>query len=180
MGKLTEFRNSQLKLLEDNQNLSTGDVTSMNVTILNGGVLHNVVPAVMECTVDCRIAINTNPVELENMIRTWCKDAGEGVEVFFPVQEKAVKPTELNSSNKYWKSMESALDAMKVQVKPTIFYAITDSRFLRSLGIPCFGISPLEKTPVLLHDHNEYVSVETYLKGIEFYKTIINNLADLD
>lgn len=180
MGKLTEFRDSQVRLLESNPNLSTGDVTSMNVTILKGGVLQNVVPAVIECSVDCRVSINIDPVKLETMIRSWCKEAGKGAEVYFSVQETKVTPTKLDSSNKYWESMKSALIAEGVQVKPTIFYAITDSRYLRSLGIPCFGFSPLAQTPVLLHDHNEYVTVETYLKGIEVYKQIIMNLADLD
>ncbi len=36
----------------------------------------------------------------------------------------------------------------------------TDSRYLRQVGIPAFGFSPINRTPILLHDHNEFLSAK--------------------
>lgn len=40
-------------------------------------------------------------------------------------------------------------------LKPQLFPAATDSRFLRQLGVPALGFSPMNNTPVLLHDNDE-------------------------
>jgi len=61
-------------------------------------------------------------------------------------------------------------------VEREIFPAATDSRFLRLLGIRALGFSPMPNTPVLLHEHNEALSIDTYLKGIDIYCTIIRQL----
>lgn len=55
----------------------------------------------------------------------------------------------------------------------------TDSRYLRSVGIPAIGFSPMSNTPVLLHDHDEYLHADVYLKGIEIYKKILEKVANI-
>lgn len=55
----------------------------------------------------------------------------------------------------------------------------TDSRYLRSVGIPAIGFSPMNNTPVLLHDHDEYLHADVYLKGIEIYKKILEKVANI-
>lgn len=57
-----------------------------------------------------------------------------------------------------------------------IFPGATDSRFLRALGIPAYGISPFRNLPTLLHDHDEYIGVEQYLEGIAVYEHLIAEL----
>ena len=64
---------------------------------------------------------------------------------------------------------------LKLDVR--IFPGGTDGRFFRSIGLPVFGFSPINNTPVLLHDHNEYLDAKVFLKGIEIYKKIIHDLA---
>jgi hypothetical protein len=41
----------------------------------------------------------------------------------------------------------------------------TDSRYLRGVGIPAFGFSPMFETPILLHDNDERLAVKVFLKG---------------
>lgn len=36
----------------------------------------------------------------------------------------------------------------------------------------------MNNTPVLLHDNDEFLKAETYLRGIEYYKTIISDVAN--
>lgn len=46
-------------------------------------------------------------------------------------------------------------------------------------NIPAIGFSPMNNVPVLLHDHDEYLSADTYLTGIQIYKKIISNIANV-
>lgn len=67
-----------------------------------------------------------------------------------------------------------------VEVEPEIFPASTDSRFLRELGIPALGFSPMRNTPILLHDHNEYIDERVFLEGIGVYEHLITALASAE
>lgn len=53
--KLYEFRKAEVKKLESDPNLGEGGVSSVNLTILNGGVLNNVVPVTFTATFDIRL-----------------------------------------------------------------------------------------------------------------------------
>lgn len=46
-------------------------------------------------------------------------------------------------------------------------------------GCPAIGFSPMNNTPVLLHDHNEFLNKDVFLKGIDIYAAIIADLADV-
>lgn len=37
----------------------------------------------------------------------------------------------------------------------------------------------MNNTPVLLHDHDEYLQADIFLRGIRIYKQIIRNLASV-
>ena len=63
-------------------------------------------------------------------------------------------------------------------MKPEIFPAATDSRYIRALGVPCFGFSPMHNSPVLLHEHNEYLSREVFLEGIGVYEKLLAFMAN--
>ena len=65
-----------------------------------------------------------------------------------------------------------------IKTKTQVFPGGTDSRYIRSVGIPAIGFSPMINTPVLLHDHDEYLQADVFLEGIEIYKKIISKLAD--
>lgn len=67
-----------------------------------------------------------------------------------------------------------------VDVEPEIFPASTDSRFIRELGIPALGFSPMRNTPILLHDHNEYIDQSVFLDGIGVYERLIKELASTE
>lgn len=59
-----------------------------------------------------------------------------------------------------------------------VFPGATDSRYVRHVGIPALGFSPINNTPLLLHDHDEFLRADTYLNGIEVYKKLIPAVAN--
>lgn len=107
-----KFRQSQSQKLAENPSLDVGDVTSLNLTQISGGVQSNVVPPVLEALFDIRIAITQDVGDLEKQIRDWCEEAGGGVELHFELKCPFVEPTKIDHSNPYWMALKKSLDEM--------------------------------------------------------------------
>jgi len=78
--------------------------------------------------------------------------------------------------NRYWGVMESTFKRLDLKTAPEVFPAATDGRHLRYFGIPVIGFSPISNTPILLHDHNEFLNAKVFLRGIDVYVDIIDDL----
>jgi aminoacylase len=75
-----------------------------------------------------------------------------------PLRDYMGRPlvTPTNDSNPWWSVFKQAITAVGGKLaKPEILASTTDARYLRQLGIPALGFSPMTNTPILLHDHNE-------------------------
>lgn len=64
-----------------------------------------------------------------------------------------------------------------VAVTPEVFPAATDSRFLRALGVKAFGFSPMRRSAILLHEHDEYIERSVFLEGCNVYLSVIRALS---
>ena len=56
------------------------------------------------------------------------------------------------------------------------------SKFLansQQVGIPAIGFSPMNNTPILLHDHDEFLNETVFLRGIDIFVDIVANIADV-
>ncbi|KAI0494859.1 hypothetical protein KFK09_025005 [Dendrobium nobile] len=90
-----------------------------------------------------------------------------------------VTPT--NASNPWWSIFKQAISASGGKLgKPEILSSTTDARFMRQMGIPTLGFSPMANTPVLLHDHNEFLKDTVFLNGIKVYENLISALSSFD
>lgn len=70
MNKFSEFRKKETKRLEDSKGaLTIGDVTTVNLTIVEGGVQSNVIPALITATYDIRLAQDHKQDEFEATVR---------------------------------------------------------------------------------------------------------------
>jgi aminoacylase len=163
-------------------------VTTLNVTMLRSGVSLdggrtyslNVVPTLAEAGFDVRISPQLATATFRAMLDEWC--AEEGLSWSFApwvdtLEEHYVTDT-APSETPLFNIMEAALTAATgARVEREIFPAGTDSQFLRAIGVPAVGFSPLPGTPILLHEHNEALSVATFLTGITTYARVIEELA---
>ncbi|XP_063610037.1 aminoacylase-1B-like [Penaeus indicus] len=173
------FREQELRRLEADPSLTLGDVTTINLTKLEGGVQFNVVPAELSVGFDVRIP----PGEIEvfqERLDGWCKEAGGGITCEFgqKVMEKAVTCVE-DGRNPWWDAFSSACKKMDVVLEKEIFPASTDMKYIRKLGISALGFSPMNNTPILLHDHNEFLNERVFLRGVDIYTEVIPALANL-
>ena len=41
------------------------------------------------------------------------------------------------------------------------------------------GFSPMNRTPILLHDHNEFLNEQVFLSGIDVYQRLILALSSV-
>ncbi|XP_063932219.1 aminoacylase-1-like [Zophobas morio] len=179
LKKVYEFRNEQVQILKDNPDWITADVTTINLTKITGGVQTNVIPPEFVLSFDCRIPPKGIDFEKwEKTINQWCKEAGKGVWVEFDHKESPIPPTKLDNSNIYWVAFKKATDKMGLTLKIEICGGATDACYVRDVGIPAIGFSPMNNTPILLHSHDEYLNVDTFLKGIEIYCEILTSMGN--
>lgn len=163
-----------------------GDVTTLNLTMLKGGVTQNegktyelnVIPTEAEAGFDVRISPNMKPEEFHVMLDKWCE--AEGVSWRFAEWTSPLHDHYLTSldreKNVWWGIFLDACKKMNINLDPQIFPAGTDSRFLRKLGIPVLGFSPMKNSEILLHEHNEMLHRDVFLEGIDVYVNLFTDL----
>lgn len=179
IDKFSDFRAGEKKKLETNSSLTIGDVTTVNITTLKGGVQTNVIPEEFVIGVDSRIPVTVDLNEWESTISNWCKESGRDVWIEFERKNSAIPVTKLDDTNIYWTCFQDTLKDLGLSMKLEIFPAGTDSRFLRELGIPAIGFSPINNTPILLHDHDEFLNSNIFLRGIEIYCNLLTKIANI-
>lgn len=68
LNKMMQLREHEAQKLKDNPKLTQGDVTTVNLTMLEGGLQSNVVPNVMTITFDIRLAIDVDHDEFDEQV----------------------------------------------------------------------------------------------------------------
>lgn len=68
LDRMMDYRAEQVQKLENNPEFTIGDVTTVNLTILSGGVQSNVVPSSLTALFDCRLAVDVDHDAFERMV----------------------------------------------------------------------------------------------------------------
>lgn len=146
----------------------------------------NIVPSEFKATFDIRITPKTAIEEFEEKLKKWIIDAedGEAGSITYECKEweknKGFALTSINEKNNvWWKQFLISCQELNIKTSTEIFPAATDSRFLREKGIPAFGFTPLNNTPILLHDHNEFVNEAVFERGVDILYKIVLDMANL-
>ncbi|KAL4303599.1 hypothetical protein GQ457_10G019260 [Hibiscus cannabinus] len=182
---IRRFRASQFDLIKAGLK-SEGDVISVNMASLKAGTpsptgfVMNLQPSEAEAGFDIRVPPTANVESLEKRLAEEWAPASRNMSFEFKQKGTTVDYlgrsliTATDSSNPWWTLLEEAIKKANGKVgKPEIFPASTDVRYFRQVGLPAIGFSPMANTPVLLHDHNEFLNQAEYLKGIDVYVSII-------
>ncbi|KAH9634483.1 hypothetical protein HF086_005476 [Spodoptera exigua] len=120
-------------------------------------------------------SININMFDVDS----WLRETGNGTELSYIRHEKVSLPTVLDDSNQYWVTLRNTLNNMGITVRSMVCPATSDIMNLRNLGIPALGFTAKSNTISRIHAKNEYINVETFLRGIEIYTELIKNLGNL-
>ncbi|KAL4160615.1 hypothetical protein PRNP1_001179 [Phytophthora ramorum] len=193
-NKALAFRAEQEALLSadsgckhgDIKKRNLGDVTTVNLNMLQSGVSQdggkthalNVIPTEAVAGFDVRISPNMDLKKFKTMLDEWCSAEGLSWEFVSwwknPLHEHYT--TSVDDDNIWWRLFKEGCEEVGVPVETEVFPAATDSRFLRQLGIPALGFSPMNKTEILLHEHNERLHKDTFLRGIDVYETLFRRM----
>ena len=183
LQSLYSYRQTQLdKLNSGGSCISLGEVSTVNLTMARGGLAYNVVPPDFHLTVDFRLATDVQIEEFEAMLDSWVTEAGPGVTWRYCFPDSVLKEhsqTQLDrNQNEFWDAFLKTTETLGIEIEVRTFPAATDSRNLRLHGLRCIGFSPINKTPILLHDHNEFLNKDIFLKGIDIYKSLITAMGN--
>lgn len=69
IDRMMDLREQEVQKLENNPDLTIGDVTTINLTVIKGGVQSNVVPPMLTIGFDVRLAIDQDHNEFEAKVR---------------------------------------------------------------------------------------------------------------
>lgn len=111
INKFMSWREGE-KLRMKSGNLNPGDVTSINLTLMNGGCQVNIVPPELTVGFDVRLSIEVDDSIMFKTITKWCEEAGEGVTVEFINKDPRIQPTKINEENPWWVSFKNECDKM--------------------------------------------------------------------
>ncbi|XP_062099155.1 uncharacterized protein LOC133805071 [Humulus lupulus] len=189
MEIMSRFRESQFDEVKAGR-ASNSEVISVNPVYLKSGIpsptgfVMNMQPSEAEAGFDLRMPPTADPDLIKKRIaEEWApavRNMTYEIREKGPIRDSHGRPlmTLTNDSNPWWPVFKEAIAAVGGKLsKPEILSSTTDARYLRQLGVPVVGFSPMINTPILLHDHNEFLKDTVYLRGIEVYESIISTLS---
>ncbi|KAE8077432.1 hypothetical protein FH972_015997 [Carpinus fangiana] len=189
---ISRFRDSRFDVVKAGE-AANSEVISVNPVYVKAGIPYpngfvmNVQPSEAEAGFDVRMTPTADPDLMRRIIAEEWAPAWRNMTYKItekgPLRDYTGRPlvTPTNDSNPWWSVFKQAITAVGGKLaKPEILASTTDARYLRQLGIPALGFSPMTNTPILLHDHNEFLKDTVYLKGIEVYESIISSLSSFE
>lgn len=161
------------------QGAYVGDLVTINLTQIEGGVQVNVIPDSLTVYFDIRIPPTLDHDAFDDMIRKWCTEAGEDVTFEYIRHNAPVKITKIDESNQFWTALLCAVKEMGYDVLCNVCPGTTDARFVRQQGIPVINFSPILNSPVLLHAHDERIHVDVFRQGIDIMEKVVEAVANI-
>ncbi|KAL3641766.1 hypothetical protein CASFOL_012581 [Castilleja foliolosa] len=187
-----KFRENNFDLVKAGLAMNS-EVISVNPVFLKAGIpsasgfAMNMQPSEAEAGFDVRLPPTVEPELMKRrIVEEWApawRNMTYEITEKGPLRDYTGRPllTATNDSNPWWPVFKRAVEAAGGKLaRPEILSSTTDARFMRQLGIPTFGFSPMKNTPILLHDHNEFLPSSVYLEGIKVYEHIIRSLSSFD
>jgi aminoacylase len=171
LGHLVQLREQNLKKMQDGD-LRLGNVTTVNINMVKLGMFGedgkswqtNIIPPEAKAAIDIRIDPSVDLPTFQRQLLEWAADSG--VKVSYLSGAPLSNPmTSIAQESHYWAAFSHVLTDLKIKFETAIFPAATDSRFFRFKGVPAIGFSPMANTPVLLHDHDEFLNEQVRSEG---------------
>jgi acetylornithine deacetylase/succinyl-diaminopimelate desuccinylase-like protein len=142
-------------------------------TMISASQKRNVIPALCEIVVDCRLLPGTTPADVEPQIR---KVLGDDVEYDLEFTE-AQGGTRSELDTPLWRAVESFVSELEpgARAVPMCTAGFTDSHWLReAFGTTAYGFFPVRMPPelmaALIHSADERIPVDDLELGVEWLR----------
>lgn len=154
--------------------------TTCVATRLAGGHAYNALPQTATANVNCRIVPTSTDTAVMTTLARVIGDTGVKItytlrpDAAFGVVPTPVAPDLLAATTALTKQMWG-----DIPVIPTMSTGATDGRFLRSVGIPTYGVSGLFSAPgeTNAHGRDEKLRVKSFYDGLAFLDQLVRRLA---
>ena len=152
---------------------------TLSPTMIDASHQRNVVPAVCEITVDCRLLPETTPSDVEPLIRAALGNGRYELEF-----DEAVGGTRSPLDTPLWDAMATFVEGIEhgATLAPIACPGFTDSHFLRqAFGTVAYGFFPIrhmdaELATKLVHSADERIKVDDLDLGVEMLRSVANSL----
>lgn len=148
------------------------DTVSLNM--LNAGVKINVIPDEADASLDCRLLPETDAEEFIQYIRDALDDPEIEIDTSMDMENAPASPLDSDLFATLRKAIEN--DYPGAVTTPFMLSGLSDSRFFRSRGVPCYGIIPAHLSLMdlaCIHGVNEKIAVLDVKDGAKLMYDII-------
>jgi acetylornithine deacetylase/succinyl-diaminopimelate desuccinylase-like protein len=154
---------------------------TLSPTMIDASHQRNVIPAVCEITVDCRLLPETTPADVEPLIRAALGNGRYELEF-----TEAVGGTRSALATPLWDALERFTAAIEpgARLAPIACPGFTDSHFLReAYGTTAYGFFPMktmdtELATKVVHSANERIPVDDLALGVDMLRFVARTLLD--
>jgi acetylornithine deacetylase/succinyl-diaminopimelate desuccinylase-like protein len=152
---------------------------TLSPTMIDASHQRNVIPAVCEITVDCRLLPETTPADVEPLVRAALGNGRYDLEF-----REAIGGSRSPLDSPLWDALERFVETMEpdARLAPIACPGFTDSHYLRqAFGTVAYGFFPLrhmdpELATKLVHSANERIEVDDLELGVEMLRSVAYTL----
>jgi acetylornithine deacetylase/succinyl-diaminopimelate desuccinylase-like protein len=152
---------------------------TLSPTMIDASHQRNVIPAICEITVDCRLLPETTPADVEPLIRAALGNGNYELEFL-----EAVGGTRSSLDSPLWEVLETFTSGIEPEARlaPFACPGFTDSHYLReAYGTTAYGYFPLktmdtELATTLIHSANERIPVDDLELGMDMLRYTAQSL----
>jgi acetylornithine deacetylase/succinyl-diaminopimelate desuccinylase-like protein len=152
---------------------------TLSPTMIDASHQRNVVPALCEITVDCRLLPETTPADVEPLIRAALGNGRYDLEF-----SEAVGGTRSPMDTPLWEALARFTEDIEpgARLAPMACPGFTDSHYLRqAFGTVAYGFFPIrhmdtEEATKLVHSANERIRVDDLELGVDMLRSVARSL----
>jgi acetylornithine deacetylase/succinyl-diaminopimelate desuccinylase-like protein len=158
---------------------------TLSPTMIQASQRRNVVPALCDVTVDCRILPGKTPADVEPLVRAALRASGVDQSAYEVEWIEQWGGTRSSMDTPLWRGIESWVAEIEegARLAPLPCAGFTDSHWLRdAFGTVAYGFFPMktmeaEVAARLIHSADERTHVDDLLLGVDFLRAAARSLA---
>jgi acetylornithine deacetylase/succinyl-diaminopimelate desuccinylase-like protein len=145
--------------------------------MLAGGHALNALPQLATASVNCRVLPEDSPEYVLETLNNVIADPE--VKVSWLVRRDGGVPSPMRPDILNAVTASTAAEFPGVPVLPIMVVGATDGRYLRTSGIPCYGIQGFFFTPddIRFHGRDERMPVKSFYEGEAFLYDLVKRLS---
>lgn len=173
------FKACMKKALKEDPIILSILTNTVTITNINNALLTtNQIAPEVDVLLDCRLLPATDPGEFIEDIRRVLNTEEIRITVL-----KETPSAPVSERSFFYKQLQKSIEEVYKgsAVLPVLCPAHSDNNFLRRMGIPVYGLTPIQLTHAQLlsfHNNNEHITLSQLQTGTRVYEQLLKNLLE--